>query len=47
MSSEQTRRVEAVRSGDWWVITLPAIGGFFAQANVLTKSSPGNARRSQ
>ena len=35
MSSEQTRRVEAVRSGDWWAITVPELGGIFTQAKRL------------
>lgn len=35
MSSEQTHRVEAVRSGNWWAITVPELGGLFSQAKRL------------
>ena len=35
MNSEQTYRVEAVRSGDWWAITMPELAGVFSQAKRL------------
>lgn len=35
MNSEQTYRVEAVRSGDWWAITVPELTGVFSQAKRL------------
>ncbi len=35
MSSERTYRVEAVRSGDWWAITVPELSGLFSQAKRL------------
>ena len=30
-------RVEAVRSGDWWAITVPALRGVFSQAKRLSR----------
>ena len=35
MSSEQTYRVEAVRSGDWWAINVAELAGVFSQAKRL------------
>ena len=35
MNSKQTYRVEAVRSGDWWAITVPGLAGVFSQAKRL------------
>ena len=35
MRSEQTHRVEVVRSGDWWAITVPELAGVFSQAKRL------------
>jgi predicted RNase H-like HicB family nuclease len=35
MECEAGYRVEAVRSGDWWAITVPALSGVFSQAKRL------------
>lgn len=35
MKREAGYRVEAVRSGDWWAITIPALSGVFSQAKRL------------
>jgi predicted RNase H-like HicB family nuclease len=35
MDIDRTYRVEAVRSGDWWAITVPELAGVFSQAKRL------------
>jgi hypothetical protein len=35
MTREDGYRVEAVRSGAWWAITIPALSGVFSQARRL------------
>lgn len=35
MGSDRTYRVEAVRSGDWWAVTVPELAGIFSQAKRL------------
>ena len=32
-------RVEVVRSGEWWAITVPSLGGVFSQARHLDEVS--------
>ena len=43
MSCEGSYRVEAVRSGDWWAITVPDLPGVFSQAKRLDQVE-GHAR---
>ena len=35
VEAPQVHRVRAVRSGDWWAITVPALPGVFSQAKRL------------
>ena len=35
MTADQSYRVEAVRSGNWWAITVPELDGVFSQARRL------------
>lgn len=35
MMNEQSYRVDVVRSGDWWAITVPELSGVFSQARRL------------
>ncbi len=35
MTANQSYRVEAVRSGNWWAITVPELDGVFSQARRL------------
>lgn len=35
MTRDRPYRVEAVRSGDWWAITVPDLDGVFSQAKRL------------
>lgn len=35
MAGNRSHRVEAVRSGNWWAITVPGLDGVFSQARRL------------
>ena len=35
MAGSRSHRVEAVRSGNWWAITVPGLDGVFSQARRL------------
>ena len=39
-ATSQGHRVEAVRSGDWWAITVPELRGVFSQAKRLNRVEP-------
>lgn len=40
MSRRMSYRVDVVRSGDWWAITIPELNGVFSQAKRLEQVEP-------